>query len=252
MLKLLIDSHIHVGQYYDLYFSPRYIVRLMDSLGVEKYAVSSTSICEENYGKVLEEIHDMTALSNGKALPVLWITPLMILSGQVEAFLHSGIQWKYLKAHPQLCPELWTADSIYFDFVLTLSRETGLPLLIHTGEKTGCEASRFSSVIERNRDINFILAHGRPSHEAMDLLNQYGNVWIDTAFVEIKEIAGFLQNGFSDRILWGTDLCIPKYFYPTEDMLKYYKDKLDAFREVSSPEQFEQVTFKNAMKLFNL
>lgn len=252
MLKLLIDSHIHVGQYYDLYFSPKYIVQLMDSLGVEKYAVSSTSICEENYEKVLVEMRDVIALSSGKALPVLWITPMMILSGQVDVFLHSGIQWQSFKVHPQLCPELWTADSIYFDFVISLSRETGLPLLIHTGEKTGCEASRFSSVIERNPDINFILAHGRPAHEAIDIMKKYDNVWIDTAFVGVKEIVIFLQNGFSNRILWGTDMCIPKYFYPAEDMYKYYKNKLDAFRKVSSIEQYEQVTFKNAIRLFDI
>jgi hypothetical protein len=47
-------------------------------------------------------------------------------------------------------------------------------------------------------------------------------------------------------------MCIPKYFYPEEDLESYYRRKLNDFKEVCSTEQFEQVTYKNAMKLFNL
>lgn len=248
----MIDSHIHVGQYYDLYFTPKYIAEFMDNIGVDLYAVSSTTICEENYEKVLREIQELVSISNKKALPVLWITPKMILTRKVDYFLRSEIHWKCLKIHPQLCPDLWTEDSLFFDFTLNLSRESRLPLLIHTGEVLGCEASRFASVVENNNDIDFILAHGRPTQEAISILKKCSNAWVDTAFMGIDEIECFIRDGFAHKMLWGTDMFIPKYFYPDIGMLAYYRNKIDAFKKITSPKQFDQVTFENAMKLFDL
>lgn len=44
---MLVDSHVHVGQFYDLYFSPRDVSRLMRKVEVDYYAVSSTTMCDE-------------------------------------------------------------------------------------------------------------------------------------------------------------------------------------------------------------
>ena len=72
---MLIDSHIHVGQYFDRYFSSQQISSLMKTVGVDYYAVSSNTMCEENYPKVLDELHELIALDSEKVLPVMSITP---------------------------------------------------------------------------------------------------------------------------------------------------------------------------------
>ena len=53
---MICDSHIHVGQFRDVYTSPEELVAFLDDVGVDKFAVSSTSIWEEDYDKVLHEI----------------------------------------------------------------------------------------------------------------------------------------------------------------------------------------------------
>ena len=45
---MICDSHIHVGQFRDIYTSPEELVSFLDKVGVEKFAVSSTSIWEED------------------------------------------------------------------------------------------------------------------------------------------------------------------------------------------------------------
>lgn len=89
---MLIDSHIHVGQFYDLYFSPDYISKVMTDVGVDYYAVSSTSMCEENYPKVLEELRYLLKKDGNKVLPIMWVTPEG-LKGNIAWFLESEIKW---------------------------------------------------------------------------------------------------------------------------------------------------------------
>ena len=56
---MLIDTHIHVGQFFNLYFDPSAVHELMKHLDVDYYAVSSTTQCEENYPKVLSETEEL-------------------------------------------------------------------------------------------------------------------------------------------------------------------------------------------------
>ena len=45
---LLIDAHVHFGQFYDQYTSPIELRDFLDSVGDERFAASSTTICEGN------------------------------------------------------------------------------------------------------------------------------------------------------------------------------------------------------------
>lgn len=248
----MLDLHVHIGQFYDRYFSPEYVVDLMASLNIERYAVSSTTVCEENYVKVLDEFSTLQTIAKERAIPVLWITPQMIDTGKLSVFLESGIVWKCLKIHPQICPQAWLPNSQYFQEIVKLARSLRIPVLIHTGEVSGCESSRFSPVITANADINFILAHGRPTNEAIQILSLCHNAWVDTAFMETETIVKFVNAGFNDRVLWGTDMCIPQHYYPQLDMKKYYFEILDNLKKAVGLDDFRKITDMNGLRLFGL
>ena len=247
---MLIDSHIHVGQFYDLFFSPAELKNFLDSVGVESFAASSTSICEAKYDNVLAEIKGLRQLCGNRYLPVLWILPQMLNDGGLEHFLNSGIQWRCLKIHPQLHPDAWLNNSIELRQIVSLARVMQMPLLIHTGEKEGCYPVLYEKSFQENPDVTFILAHGRPIEETIEMMKEYPNVWCDTAFMPTENILKLCNENLSGRVLWGSDYPIPKFYYPNIDMKEYYKNKLDSFKNKSTKEQFEQVTYKNAMKLF--
>ena len=248
---MLIDSHIHVGQFNDLYFAPSIIHRLMEQMRISYYAVSSTTMCEENYPKVIDELQELIALDGEKVLPVMWITPEG-LKGNIAWFLESEIKWRCLKVHPFLHQSDWCPGGEQFCEVIDIARELQVPLLIHTGNEDCCQCGKYETMIADNSDVTFILAHGRPLVQVRPMLRAYPNAYADTAFMPIKDISQLMQDGLSHKVLWGTDMCIPKHFYPEMDIFAYYSQKLTAFKAVCSHEQGEQVLATNAAHVFHI
>lgn len=247
---MFADSHIHVGQFREIYEQPKELVKYLFKVGVTHFAVSSTSICKDNYIKAIAEIREVITLAPSCVFPILWITPLSLQNGGVKLFLDSGINWKCIKIHPWLTPGEWSRDSANIKKAIELSRRMKLPFLIHTGETEGCLPSLFEDVIKENSDIYFILAHGRPISETINLMKKYKNVWTDTAFMPIKHVSLLCQNYLSDRILWGSDYPIPKYYYPDLDICEYYKNLIFQLKQSVNKEDFEKITHINFYNLF--
>lgn len=249
---MLIDSHVHIGQYYHIYTSPQDLLQLLDAVGVEQFAVSSTSICEGNYDRVLNEMHELSAIARERVFSVLWIIPAMLKDGGLERFLSSDIQWHCLKIHPQLNPFYWQQNSADLEGVINLAKKLNVPILIHTGEKDGCEPSHFREAIAANQSVKFILAHARPLEQTITLMKMYPNVWGDTAFVSAENVVKLCNDGFSDRILWGTDYPIPRYFYPETDMKLYYEAALSALQNSVSQSDYAKITSENFLRCYGI
>ncbi len=237
----MTDYHTHIGQFYNIYTSPSELLRIMDTAGVERFATSSTSICEGDYNKTLAEMRELWNLSGDRLLPVLWIIPPMLKDKGLQLFLDSEISWAMLKIHPQLNPTSWGVDGYGLNKVLGLAKEMHLPLLIHTGECQGCYPHLFESAIMRNPDVIFILAHGRPLDETINLLQCYPNVLTDTAFMPLENVAKLCLSGLANRILWGTDIPIPKYYDPAENLVNYCRERLKKMRQMLNCNDYKTI-----------
>lgn len=248
---MLIDSHIHVGQYYDQYHSPAEIARLANDVSIDYLAVSSTTMCEENYEKVVGEIEELISLLGERILPTMWITPFG-LEGNIAWFLESDIKWRCLKVHPFLHKNDWNPAGSQFAEVIEIARELEIPLLIHTGVDECCRSSKYMSLISSNPDITFILAHGQPHEDALMVLNNCNNAFVDSAFMCLQQMVEMVEAGFANSLLWGTDMLIPSYFSPKQNMIDHYNSKLASFKKCVSIKDYEQVTFKNAMRVFRI
>ena len=244
------DAHCHLGQFFDIYTSPKYLLDFLDSVGIEDFAVSSTSTCEENYNKVISEITSLLGIAGDRVVPVLWITPEMIRSWTVFSMFDKGIEWRCLKIHPQLHPVEWLKGSPYMHLVAAIASIKRLPLLIHTGEMQGCFPKDHEWIIASRPDVTFILAHGRPIDQTLDLMKRFENVWCDTAFMPTENVVKLCREGLTDRILWGTDYPIPKYHYPDADMKQYYSEQVNALGTQVDKDSFNKITEHNFHKLF--
>ena len=247
---MLFDSHIHFGQFYDLYTSPTELKRFLDSVGVERFAASSTTICEGDYDKVIAETKELADICGSRFLPVLWITQPMLKDGRLDKFMDSGIRWRCLKIHPQLHPTTWINDSHEMKWVVSMASVLQMPLLIHTGEKEGCNPKLYEKPISDFPNVVFILAHGRPINDTLELMKKYPNVWCDTAFMPSENIVKLCDEKLSNHVLWGTDYPIPKYYYPEKDMRTYYFDLVKKLEDSISQDDFELITHRNFEKLF--
>ena len=248
---MLVDTHIHVGQFYETYYSPTSIIKLMADVGVDYYAVSSTTTCEEDFEKVLHEIEELVWNDGDRVLPVMWITPDS-LKGNIGWLLDSSIKWRCVKVHPFLHPNDWNPQGANFTEVIDIASELRLPILIHTGADDCCHAGRFEKLIAEHLDVSFILAHGQPLEETITLMKQYPNVFADSAFMSVEDMGKILDEKLSGKLLWGTDMMMPQHYYPQMEMVDYYKKKLYDFAKICVDDDFQKVTWQNAKLLFNI
>lgn len=248
----ICDSHIHVGQFFDVYTSPISLIELLKRLQVTKYAVSSTTICEENYSKVLHEFDILLNNDYKRVHPILWITPNMIYKDtNLNIFLDSGIKWKCIKIHPDLHPNLWNVNNGYMEAVLEIAKDLDLPLLIHTGGNKYSASMVWESFIKENPKQNFILSHCRPVEQAKILLRKYDNAYGDLAFVSNNEMRELFDEGLYSKILWGSDIPITKYYEKKWNYSFSYFEELNNLKGQLSEENFKIITNKNFNKLFN-
>ena len=248
---MLFDAHTHIGQYYDLYTTSEDIITFLYSVGVDKFAVSSTTTCEENYAKVITELKELMSIAADRAYPILWITPKMIRSWAVFSMFDQGIEWKCLKIHPQLHPTEWLEGSPLMSLVASIASIKRLPILIHTGEMDGCYPRQYEWIIKSQPDVTFILAHGRPLDQTMDLMERYENVWCDTAFMPTENIVKLCRKGLTGHVLWGSDYPIPQHYNPDIDIKDYYNALISDLHQAIDENVFIHITETNFQSLFS-
>ena len=238
------DSHIHIGQFNEHYFSPKVICDFLDSVAVDKFAISSTSICGGDIEKSLDDIREVLIIAKERAFPVLWLIPALFDNEIVLKYLiDSGISWKCVKMHGF---HNWTAE--YIDKAVAVAQQLHTPFLMHTGGRPWCEAGQYLSLCRKYPQQIFILAHSRPCDETISVMKCCPNAWADTAFTPLDDIVTMVNAGLEDRILWGSDYPIPHLFYKRQNIRKIYIDKMKSLLNLIGAGTFNKITRTN----FNL
>lgn len=239
------DFHVHVGQFNDLYFSPDFIRNFLSSVGVDSFAVSSSSICGHDIDQTLHDIKVIVSLFGEKAFPVLWITPEMLLHNFLKEFLESGIDWKCVKIHGY---HNWTQDNI--ETAVFLAQALKVPLMMHTGGQECCEAGQYYSLCKKFPHQLFVLAHSRPCDETIFVMEKCKNVWADTAFTPVEDIVKMVNAGLEDRILWGSDYPILELYYKKQNIRRLYLEKIEALSQILDKSLIEKILYLNFHSLW--
>lgn len=229
---MIIDNHVHVGWYSDGYHSPLEIWRSLKDAGVNSAVVSSTSTCAELYHNIQTEFYQLFSIAGKeKICPVLWLTPAMLLKNwPLKKLLKSRIEWRGIKLH-YVSHILWSRWPWLVDKAIDVARGLGnVPVLLHTGDWDSCHAGVFEKVIVANPDLKFVLAHGRPIDETINLMKIFTNVWTDTAFMPIEDIKKLVHVGLTDKVMFGSDLPINKVYYSNISAKDYLLGRINAIR----------------------
>lgn len=253
----MTDWHVHIGQWNEIYYEPRDVIRSLKASGTDEIYFSTTTsgrYCKESiavqgntdlqkslptarelYEFIREEIG--TALDEAKkvglkAHPLYWVIPEVHgVKNQSKAATikeaMSDLPYEGFKIHPRGNPwnleddETWRLTEEVFSY----AEEHSLFILIHTGSDSFELPSKFESFIARHPKVLVQLAHCRPLKDTLYMLRTYPNVVCDTAFVDDETKKKIEEAGFADRIRFGTDFPITHYFFvkpksnPTEENL---------------------------------
>lgn len=236
----MIDNHIHIGWYIDGYHSPKEIWGAEQEVGIDEIVVSSTSICAELYKLVTREIHELIRLGGSRVHPILWLTPRMMKTWGLSYMLHSKIRWQGVKMHWKAHRE-WYYNRKLLHNALEVARWLGVPVLFHTGDFKECKSGVFMDICKQYGDLTFVLAHGRPFDEAKNVLEACPNVYVDTAFMPADHVKELVDAGYSNRILFGTDVPINLLYNKEMSTADYIKNCLKELQNTLSSEQFELI-----------
>jgi hypothetical protein len=239
----MTDNHAHVGWFNDSYYSPMDIWQKEKKAGIDDIVVASTSTCAELYKLVVSEMRELIRMGGEHIHPLLWLTPRMFHSNcrwALPYLLHSGIRWEGAKFHWRAHCE-WYNNRKLLHNALEIARWLDVPVLMHTGEYDVCHAGVFKEVCLSYNDLSFVLAHGRPLDETIDVLSSCSNTYVDTAFMPATEVKQLADSGFCDRVLLGTDAPINQLFYKDIDTSEYIRNYISELRKLLSEEQFETI-----------
>jgi predicted TIM-barrel fold metal-dependent hydrolase len=218
MSQILCDSHVHVGLFKDeVYFDPVQVARDMDKLGVKKWIFSTTSTGNLPFEDIKKEIETVIEASAGSAYPFLWVTPEM-LGNSPNLQEYFFCRFYGIKIHGY---NGWKPNGKKLERVFHIAEEKNLPVMLHTGGRSYCEAGMYLRICEKFSGVKVILAHGRPLHETIAVMKNCPNTYVDTAFMPTGDIKSLINLNLASRILFGTDYPITSYYYQTPKRTYY-------------------------------
>jgi len=197
---MIIDSHTHIGfEENTQKQNPEELMKWMDIAKVDKsviFPLGPTEGKEQSYFKENENISKQ--LDN----------PRFIVFGRVNQLSQDSLQevdhikslgLKGIKMHSE------AAGFLGFDELFKKIEESGLPLIVHTGESEKSSASNLENIPFNG---NLIIGHGGKGHfkEAIRLVNSRNNFFIETSLLSLRRTKIIIGEVIDkSKILFGSD-----------------------------------------------
>ena len=188
----------------------------------------------------LEEMKELLSLGGDRVHPVLWVTPQMIQTSTINNMLNSGIKWQMLKMHWKAHPE-WYNNKLLSKQAIELAQHLKIPILLHTGLFEECRAGIFEDICIENNKTVFVLAHGCPLNETINIMQKCNNVYVDTAFMQAKDVNELIQKGFLCRILYGSDTPINEVYFPKLSTKNYLLNEMRDLEKIIGHKNYQVI-----------
>ena len=213
-----IDIHAHYGIIPGGYQMPlESQLHAMKKYGVD-YALISNIECgllhKGNIGNI--EMLNMVRAHTDRLGCMLWCCE-NLTDNEREQFENIYIQnqdvVKGLKIHPDISGE--RVDAMCFDFFYEMGAKYNLPILLHT-KNNGCSDVKYAvHAAEKFSKTKLILGHmgmTNDGKEALKAVEQYENVYGDTAWVPFEVTVQAIEMGIGHACLGGKRHCCSIYY----------------------------------------
>lgn len=268
---MIIDSHAHIGRILLFHLSVRKLLWSMRQYGVDFSLVSNIE-CTEYYKphkrlprifvksqyRVLKRTLRRVRPHADKLGVLVW---LRIGEEQPDDKLYRLIEKNRsliygVKLHPfrsETAPDDPRLEPVY-----ALARHFHLPVVSHTGDIEEAKTARLYRAAKAHPDIDFVAVHmdlESGNREAIELIAQLPNLYGDTTWVPLESARYAVETCGSEKILFGTDNPIDgktHLLVNRAGQRALSQAYFNEFRTMVSAEDYENIMYKNAEKLFHI
>ncbi|OHD15484.1 MAG: hypothetical protein A2086_14825 [Spirochaetes bacterium GWD1_27_9] len=260
---MIIDSHVHIGNTVFFETPEDILIKSMKKYKIDFGIVSSLDGCEYDPDlniidpKVSKSQYEVSlqTLQFVKKYPdmfkgLIWIKPdTESFTKDLENFMLSNKDYICgFKTHPYHS-KLAITDKKYAKY-LEFADKHNLPFEIHTAKDIYSKSEFVYEVAKDYKNINFIMVHldlWTDNSNAINLLPKLPNLYGDTTWVSTESVLKAIKIAGSNKILFGSDS-------PIDGINTYekYQDLLKTLKKELSTDDYENVIFKNAKKIFNI
>ena len=268
---MIIDSHAHIGKLPPFDMTTEQILYSMERCGSDFTLFSNIEGAEfdhernsvpPSFCKPQNQILEETITEARKAPDKLGVLPwLRIYNEQPDEEFKNLIKENRdiiygLKLHPY--HSCVAPDSERLEPVYRIAAEFDLPIESHTG---GCEEAmsvHLYNAAKRHPEINFIMVHmdlGTDNSQALELLGKLPNLYGDTTWVPVKTTVEAIRRYGSEKMIFGTDNPIDgqdTLLHNQKGERSLYQQYFNELKELISESDYENLMYKNAVKLFGI
>ena len=268
---MIIDSHVHIGKCIGFDMKPSDVIYSMNRYGIEFSLVSNGEAAEfdhrgkkipKRYQKSQNQVFRETIDFARQYPDQIGAAPWLKLHSELpddefKSLLRDNIDLVYaFKFHPfhsRVAPDDERIEPIY-----RLAAEYDLPIVSHTG---GCEEARsihLYNAAKKHPELNFVMVHmdlGTDNSAAIELLGKLPNLYGDTTWVSVESTLKAVRRWGSEKILFGSDNPIDgkdTYLDNGRGERSLYQAYFNEFRSMISAEDYDNIMFRNAQKLFRI
>lgn len=239
--KIIEDLHVHCGQYFDAYYEPACVIKILHQNGIKKIWISSTSSCiswstQEEKAEIINLIDEeikcaikAASLYKMNIIPLYWVSMQRHSEGESIDFIMNNSPYKGFKIHPKSGD--WSvkntnADKL-FEEVCVYASKYFMPILIHSGIDNVDTPIRFEKFFGKYSDVRFVLAHCKNTQEIIRIFSNYNNVYGDVSFCPKESYKLILEKGYANRMQLGTDFPITYWFENKNENLNNLEYRLN-------------------------
>ena len=211
-------------------------------MGITRFVVSGTAAAVGDHAQAKADLKQTMELAPDAALPLLWVAPDMLRNDPTLSHSLSALPYRGIKIHGRA--HRWAPEGRSLRRVLAIARERPLPVLMPTGGDAACDAGAYRSLIIASRGATIILAHGRPVDQAIGVLKACPGCWVDTAFMPVQDLDLLVAEGFSGKILFGSDTPIDRV-YRVGSPGRRYRSRIEMIKRRYGEQCFHQWAWLN-------
>ena len=268
---MIIDTHVHIGRMIGFDLREEDVLYSMERYSIDFSLVSNIEGAEGDHRGVpipealqIPQIEVMRrTIEFARRYPdhigaVVWLklmteSPDPAFVRMLDENLPLIYGFKLHPFHARVAPDDERMEPYY-----RLAAERELPIVSHTG---GCEEARSVHLYHAARkhpELRFVMVHmdlGTDNREALELLGKLPNLYGDTTWVPVSTTLEAIRRLGSEKMLFGSDNPIDgpdTYRCNRVGERSLYQQYFNEFREQISDDDFRNIMYRNAERLFRI